>query len=672
MSEPSSPAERPPHDEANAHEAASAHDAAVAAHGASESEAELRALIGAMPDVILVLDGEGRYRKVLETGVSSLYRPPHELLGRRLHDVFPRERADAFLGYIRRALETGEPVEVEYALPIGGRSMWFDASIAPAGEDSVVWVARDITRRKRAEEALRRQALVFETIHDGVIVMDLEGRVVDWNPAAERIFGWTRAEMLGRSVGDLHPPELGGRVEAEINHTVRAEGRWQGELRLVRKDGAERLVDVVVVVQRDGSGEPVGIIGVNRDVTERRTVDEALRRSEEQLRQAQKIEAVGRLAGGIAHDFNNLLTAISSSAELALAALPADTPARDDLREIQQAAHRAAALTRQLLAFSRNQVLQPRVLDLNLVVGDAERMLRRILPADVALLTALDPALGYVRADPGQIEQVLVNLVVNARDAMPGGGAIVVETANVAVDDAMLSAHPELSPGEHVVLRVRDTGHGMDDETLARIFEPFFTTKESGHGTGLGLATVYGIVRQSGGHVVVESAPGVGTAFHIILPRVEEHPRAEGEAAHCSLPRGSETVLLVEDEPSVRVAARRILEMHGYRVVEAEHGLDALRRREELGGGVDLLLTDVVMPEMGGFELASRLRARQPGLPVLLMSGYPDGAGSAAPSGAGFIAKPFAAEALVRQVRELLDTAGARRAAARDPGAARS
>jgi PAS domain S-box-containing protein len=619
------------------------------------SEAELRALVRAVSDVVLVLDREGRYLKVADSAIGKLYRSPPELLGRSLHDIFPRDRADGFLGLIREALDRGEPVDAEYELELPTGTYWFASTIVPMDDDRVVWLARDITARRRADETLRRQALVFETIYDGVMLMGLDGRILDWNAGAERIYGFTREEMLGRTPVVLQHPDLEGRLEPEINEAVLARGRWEGEVPFVRRDGREGVADVVVVLQHDELGKAVGLLGVNRDITERKRVEEALRQSEEHLRHVQKMEAVGQLAGGVAHDFNNLLTAISTSAELALASLPRDSSARDDLAEIREAAHRAARLTTQLLAFSRKQVLQPRVLDMNLVVGEAERMLRRVLPVDVALLAALDPAVGCVRADPGQLEQVLMNLVVNARDAMPSGGAIVIETAALDLDAPDATRAPGLPPGRWIVLRVRDTGVGMDAATRARIFEPFFTTKEAGKGTGLGLSTVYGIVEQSGGMVQVDSTPGEGSVFHVYLPRAEEELSPDGDEPAITLPGGHETVLLAEDEAGVRASVRRILEKHGYEVHEASNGVQALRVRDELEGKLDLLLTDVVMPEMGGFELASRLRARHPGLKVLLMSGYPDGAGFAPPLGAAFLGKPFTAESLVRRVRELLD-----------------
>ncbi len=392
---------------------------------------------------------------------------------------------------------------------------------------------------------------------------------------------------------------------------------------------------------------------------ERQQAEEALRQSQEQLRQSQKMEAIVQLAGGIAHDFNNLLTVITGYSELMLQTLAADDLHRGNIEQIRQAGERAAALTRQLLAFSRKQVLAPTVLDLNAVVTNMDSMLRRVIGEDIELVSVPAPGLGRVQADQGQLEQVIVNLAVNARDAMPQGGRLTIETANVELDDAYARRHVSVKPGPYVMLAVSDTGCGMDAETQSRIFEPFFTSKERGKGTGLGLATVYGIVKQSGGNVWVYSEPGQGATFKIYLPRIEETVMTvEPESAPLQAPRGSETVLLVEDEEGVRTLVRTILQTNGYTVLEARHGKEAFFISGRHEGPIHLMVTDVVMPGMSGQELADRLKSSRPDMKVLFLSGYTDEAvvrhGVLKP-GTAFLQKPFTPGRLARKARLVLD-----------------
>jgi two-component system, cell cycle sensor histidine kinase and response regulator CckA len=388
---------------------------------------------------------------------------------------------------------------------------------------------------------------------------------------------------------------------------------------------------------------------------------EALRQSQEQLLQSQKLEAVGQLAGGIAHDFNNLLTAIMGYSQLGLSGLADGDPMQRNLGEIKKASERAASLTRQLLAFSRKQVLQPKVLDLNSVVPDMERMLRRLIGEDIGLRTALQPDLGRVKADPGQMEQVIMNLAVNGRDAMPSGGKLTLETANVSLDENYARQHVGVVPGAYVMLAVSDTGIGMDDETQQHVFDPFFTTKEIGKGTGLGLSTVYGIVKQSGGSIWVYSEVGKGTTFKVYLPRVDERAeRYKHAEILADAPLGSETILLVEDADMLRRLAKEVLETSGYRVLEAATGRDAMRIVQENSETIQLLLTDVVMPEMSGRELANRIAPVRPEMRVLYMSGYTNDAivhHGVLDEGINFIQKPFSPDALTLKVREALGSA---------------
>jgi signal transduction histidine kinase len=390
----------------------------------------------------------------------------------------------------------------------------------------------------------------------------------------------------------------------------------------------------------------------------RKRAEREMLAKEEQLRHSQKLEAIGQLAGGVAHDFNNLLTAIRSYAELMLQKMPAGDPLRRNVNEINRATDRAAAVTHQLLAFSSKTVRQPRVLDPAEVLGSMGMLLERLIGEDVELLVHVPDGLGRVRLDPAHLEQVVVNLAVNARDAMPSGGRLTLELGNADLDALYAADHAELVPGPYVVLSVTDTGHGMDRETLRRVFEPFFTTKPAGRGTGLGLSTVYGIVQQASGFVWVYSEPGRGSTFKVYLPRVEEAPDAVPDTAPPGSARGTETLLLVEDEASVRVILRELLESFGYHVLDAANGVDAVRAAEEHAGTIDLLISDIVMPQMTGPELGQRLARGRPEMKVLLMSGYASaGPEAAAPGAGGFIAKPFTAETFLRRVREVLGPA---------------
>jgi PAS domain S-box-containing protein len=790
---------------------------------------ELRALLAAMTDVILVIDADGRYLKIAPSGASLLYRPPEELLGKTVHEVFPKAEADFFVAQIRRALELRGPVQVEYSLPIAGNQVFFDASVAPLDADTVVWVARDATERKRAEQ---RQAAMYRiaeavnaargledllrTVHHiigelmparnffialydpgtetvtwpyfvdendppppprrlgrglteyvlrtgrpALVTPDVEralaesGEVeltgepaVDWlgiplivesrtigvlvvqsyaegtrygerelellrfvstqvavaierkraeeryresettlrgseekyralvdgvkdvifalapdgevtalNLAFEDVTGWPREEWLGRPFVELlHVDDVPRALEL-LRMAPRGQQRPTAQLRVRTSQVDYRLGEVHTSVQlRDG--EVVAVLGIVRDITDRV-------RLEAQLRQAQKMEAVGRLAGGVAHDFNNLLTAISSYSELLLTDLAREDPRRADVEEIRKATERAAGLTRQLLAFSRRQVLQPKVVDLNAVIAGAERLLRRLIGEDIALVTRLDPELGAVKADAGQLEQVIINLAVNAREAMRDGGTLTLETANAEIEAAAQTAEQSIvPPGSYVLLRISDTGAGMDAETKRHLFEPFFTTREKGKGTGLGLATVYGIVKQSGGFIWVDSEPSQGAAFRIFLPRVDEAAPAVERVVRTVEPRavGTETILLVEDEDAVRAVARESLRRQGYAVLEAPDAESALKVSGGFAGRIELLLTDVVMPGLSGRVLADRLATQRPDTKVLFMSGYTDDAivrhGVLEP-GLNYLQKPFTPDVLAHKVRAILDAPSA-------------
>jgi PAS domain S-box-containing protein len=511
-------------------------------------------------------------------------------------------------------------------------------------------------QRRQAEDALRaseeRFRALVENSSDGLLLIDREGRVTYTTPAAERHFGWKPDQMIGRSVFDFLDPDDREAVGVRMTEALRRPGRVvTAEGRFRHADGTWRIMEGVAVNRLTDRSVRAVIVNV-RDLTDRRKL-------EDQLRQSQKMEAVGQLAGGIAHDFNNLLTAILGYCNLMLDDMPVDNPMRGDLEEIRHAGERAAALTRQLLAFSRRQMLQPQIVDINAIVRQLEKLMRRLLSADVELVTALASSLPTVKVDPVSIEQVLMNLAVNARDAMPHGGRLTIETAAVDLDETYTVNHAGVVPGRYVMISVSDTGEGMDETTRSRIFEPFFTTKEQGKGSGLGLATVYGIVTQSGGHIWVYSEPGHGTVFKVYLPHAEATktvlPAETGPAT--AKKGGWETVLLVEDENAVRALAREVLRRHGYVVLEARHGVDALRVAERHPDDIHLMITDVVMPHMGGRELAERLATARPKMKVLFMSGYTDQAvmHRHLTPGSAFLQKPFTPEAFARKVRSILD-----------------
>jgi two-component system, cell cycle sensor histidine kinase and response regulator CckA len=871
------------------------------------SEAELRAVFASMTDVILVFDSEGRHLKVAPAKTKHLYVPAAERLGKTVHEVFPKDKADFFLAQIHAALAQNQTQRIEYSLEIDGEESWYDGSVSPMTQDTVVWVARDITERKQAEGALRTTQEIIEGIlnaipvrvfwkdknlvylgcnaafardagfanpkdiigkddydlawhdqaelyraddrqiiqsgsskllfeeplvtpegtftlltskvplrnstgeisgilgtfmdiserkrleeqrellsalvqaspdfigyadpktaqiqyinkhgrkmcgigededlaalkisdvhpawmnqlmtevilpaavrdglwegdgafmdrngreipvsmlllarkaangevdlfytvsrditerkraegalreseeryrdlvenaHDIIFSHDLEGKYTSVNRAGQLSTGYTHEECLALNIADTIAPEHVGKAREMMAKKLAGEVGTAYEVELLAKDGKRIAVEVntKLILQE---GVPVGVQGIARDVTERKHL-------EDQLRQSQKMEAIGQLAGGVAHDFNNLLTAINGYSSLALQRMNGNDPIRGYLEEIKKAGDRAANLTRQLLAFGRKQILQPLALNLNDIVTDMNKLLRRLIGEDIVLTAKLDPALKKIKADPGQIEQILVNLVVNARDAMPQGGNLTIETANVELEREYVGKHVGVQPGSYVILSVSDTGTGMNDETQARIFEPFFTTKEKGKGTGLGLSTVYGIVKQSGGNIWVYSEPGQGTTFRVYLPQLLAAAKPiEKVATEAAAPGGSETILLVEDENIVRGLARKILEQSGYSVLDARGGEEAIRLCQERSEPIHLLLTDVVMPETSGREIAERLTTLRPTTRVLFMSGYTDEAivhHGVLDSNVEFIQKPFTPMALAKKVREVLDS----------------
>jgi PAS domain S-box-containing protein len=592
-----------------------------------------------------------------------------DLLGTQLSSTF--DLADPrSLGFFRAFVRSGyRTVELEsFEFDRHGAPHWFVNNLLGVIEDdrlTAIWgTQRDVTEQRLSEEMVRATRDRLEAIVEAsplpIVLVGVRGEVVLWNRAAERVFGWTSQEAVGHRLLCV-PPDRQAEYDAFLTEVLEGRPFTGRETVRVRKDGSRIDVSISTAAIHDAAGQAVGSVALYVDIGGRKRAEEALRQSQEQLRQAQKMEAVGRLAGGIAHDFNNLLSAILSYSEMVMADLPEGHPSLDDLDQIRKAGTRAAELTQQLLAFSRRQLLQLRPLNLNAVVAGVDRMLRRVIGEDVVLQTVLAPTLQPTRGDAGQLEHVLMNLAVNARDAMPAGGTLTIVTADHEVREAGAGPWPELPPGHYVTLTVGDTGTGMVPEVQERIFEPFFTTKPVGRGTGLGLSTVYGIVVQSGGHVFVRSEPGAGSTFTICLPA---HATAADPGATVP-PRsvihgGPETVLLVEDELLVRQLTHEILHRSGYQVLEAGDGLEALQLLREYPARIDLLLTDVVMPRMSGRELVELARPLRPEMRILYVSGYSEEAiarQGQLTEGIELLAKPFTPGVLTAKIRQLLDHA---------------
>ena len=627
-----------------------------------DSAARFTGLYESGHDAILLLNGDS----IVDCNLVAerlLGRDKVGIVGRSALDFVPavqpsgRPSSDLAAEHIRAAL-AGQSQFVEWrATRPDGTAVDTELSltrVSIGGRWQLQAVIRDITDRKRTEGTLRMQGAALNAAADAIVITDRAG-VIEWvNPAFTRLTGYTSEEAEGRNPRELvnsgqQPPAF----FAALWETILGGRTWHGEIVNRRKDGSLYTEDEAVTPILDAAGGITHFVAIKRDITERLQL-------EAQFRQAQKMESVGRLASGIAHDFNNLLTVINGMSELVLEGTKPEEPAYADLQEIHSAGVRAATLTRQLLAFSRQQILEPRVVDLNVVLASLEGLLERLLGEDIDLVITPAPGLGRVTADPGQLEQVITNLAVNARDAMPDGGQLTIEACDITIDADYARHHgAAVPPGAYVQLVVSDTGTGMDETTRARIFEPFFTTKEPGKGTGLGLSTVYGIVKQSLGFVWVYSEVGHGTTFKICLPQVDETPSA-GQAEATVVQRGgTETILLVEDDAGMRKVATRFLEPAGYSVLAAASGDEAVRLMSQRQEPVDLLLTDVVMPGMTGRQLAERLAEAHPAMKVLYMSGYTGDAvvrRGVLDAQMAFLTKPFTAKALQRKVREVLDS----------------
>ena len=634
------------------------------------SEARYRMIVETTSEGVWLVNADFVTTFVNDRMAEMLGYSRDELIGRSVSEaVHPEARALFAEKRSRRQQGISEVFENRYRRK-DGTTLWALAKTNPVFDEEgrfagALGLFTDMTERRKSEETRNRLAAIVESSHDAIISKTLEGRITSWNRGAERLFGYSEQEMLGRPITDLFPSD---RLEEETDilaRISRGESVQHFDTVRVRKDGSQVEVSLLISPIRGAAGEIVGVAKIARDMTERRKAEAALRRSEEQLRQSQKLEAIGSLAGGVAHDFNNLLSVILSYTNFLCEELTPGDPTRVDLEEIHKAGIRAADLTRQLLAFSRQQMLQPSVVDPNQILNGIQKMLARVVREDVLLTLLPVPDVGKVYVDPGQLEQVIMNLVVNARDAMPHGGSLTIETSNVFLDEQYAAGHHGVRSGPYVMIAVTDTGTGIPKEMIPRIFEPFFTTKEKGKGTGLGLSTVYGIVQQSGGHIWVYSEPGTGTTFKVYLPRTDRPLDAPSRIPPDAAKGGNETVLLVEDEDQVRAVTRTILRRRGYNVLEAQNGGEAFLISERFKATIHLLLTDVVMPRMSGRELAERLEASRPEMKVLYVSGYTRDTTvlhGVLESGVAFLQKPLTPDVLARKVRDVLD--GGKRSAA--------
>ena len=636
----------------------------------TKSEQQYRMIVDTALDAVVTMSSAGLITDWNPQAEKLFGWRRDEAIGRRMSETIipPRFRAAHERG-LNRFFETGEGPVLNTRIEISairrdGAEFPVELAISPAQVGSE-WTfsafIRDLTDRNVAAEAVRageqRYRELFEDIPVGLYRSTPEGQLVDVNPTMTAMLGYPDRESL------VNTPAIDLYVDPFDRDRWRAEMARNGfvrnfDIRMRRRDGAHIWARETTHAKRTADGTIVLFEGALEDISERVEAEQRLHTSEAQLRQALKMEAVGQLAGGIAHDFNNLLTVILSYASMLLERIDRDDRNRADVREIATAADRAAGLTRQLLAFSRKQVMNPRVLNINTVISDLENILRRLAGEDVDLRMCLDPAVAAIRADPGQLEQVLMNLVVNARDAMPSGGQLTISTQNAGAAESGEVLPPSCN-GEYVVLSVTDTGSGMTAEVQQRLFDPFFTTKEPGRGTGLGLSTVYGIVKQSGGEITVQSELGQGSTFRVCFPRLDVALQETSRVmAPTEGPRGTESILLVEDEDILRALSERVLKRYGYTVLSASGGPDAISIATDSGNTLHAVVTDVVMPGMNGRELAEKLRQIRPGLRILFMSGYTDDEvirRGVQRGDAAFLQKPFTPAELARKVREVLD-----------------
>jgi len=622
-----------------------------------ESEEKFRLAFENAKDAILWADAEtGLIINCNKAAEILLERKREEIIGHHQSTVHPPQKAEYYTQLFKHHIEQGGAADDEAeVITKSGRTkpVHITASVTLVGGKPIIQgIFRDVTERKQVEQRLQesREMLrgMIESAAAGIYMVQ-EGKFRYVSPLFEEISGYTKDELIGTySLAYIHPEDREATRKRAIEN-LKGQSNLPHEFRFMKKDGKPIwILEKVASIQYKGQRAAVGSF---MDITERK-------RLQDMFLQSQKMEGIGRLAGGIAHDFNNLLLAITGYASFARDALSPGNPARRDIDKVLEAANRAATLTQRLLAFSRRQILNPQVINLNNLIHSLDEMLRRLIGEDIHLVIVPAPNLGAVQVDPSQIEQVIVNLAVNARDAMPDGGRLTIETANVTLDEKYPGQHLVPTPGHFVMLSISDTGIGMTKEVKEHLFEPFFTTKEVGKGTGLGLATVYGIVKQHQGHINVYSEPGQGTTVKVYLPRVDGRAESPGVEEEDHTPCGSETVLVVEDDSAVRRLLVRVLRELGYTVLEATHGGEALEVADEHAGNIHLLLTDVVMPEMNGKALADRLSARHPDLRVLYISGYTDNSIAErhiVDHSADFLEKPFTVATLARKVRQVLD-----------------
>ncbi len=627
-----------------------------------ESETRYRTLAEAAQDSIFILDADGGYQYINTYGAQTFGYRPEELIGRSIEDLYPAPVVDRQKRMIQKILETGEGANDELHISISGRERWVESHLVPIKDtggniNAILGIARDVTERRRGEERLQEttQRLQLATTSGGIGIWDWEiqsNRLI-WDDRMFELYGISK-ESFTSSVEawkkGIHPEDYTAAMEA-LQATVRGEKGFDTEFRIIHPDGKVKFLQANGMVIRDADGKPLRMIGMNRDITDRRNL-------EQQLRQSQKMEAVGTLAGGIAHDFNNALTGIVGFGEILRMRIAEDEQASHDLDEILRCAERATTLTRQLLTYARRQIIEPVNLNVSALVTDLMRLIGKVVGEHIEVKTSLERNVPTIHADRGQIEQVVMNLCLNARDAMPEGGRLVVETEDAFLEEEYVLRYPYMKPGRYAVLSVSDTGVGMDEATRERVFEPFFTTKGPDKGTGLGLAMVYGIIKQHGGFIHLYSEPGKGTAFKVYFPAIEARPDALPAIPREDILRGgTETILLAEDEEAIRGLAERILTGFGYTVLVARNGEEAIemfRRKKE----IVLAVLDVVMPRKGGKEAFEAMRKENPNLKVIFMSGYSANAiheSFILTAGVPFLQKPFSPTILARKVREVLD-----------------